>query len=267
MTTSPVCVNTPPLPANVWAATARASALGLSSGEQVRTLPRATAQIDKRFARMKRVVKGAAEAIQRYMQLSKHRYRVAMVTLTYRPGAEWEPHDMSRLMDHYRKWLRKRGITPRFVWVLELQKRGAPHYHLLLWLPKGITPPKPDKQGWWAKGMSNCVWARRPVGYIAKYASKGPGAGTLPRGARLYACGGVPIRLDYYRAPAWLRAMTRLGWRIVRMPGGWWGIWELAHAWRSPWEFVDITESEIIIQWRGWRPGDIRPLWEIEELA
>jgi len=263
----PVVVNPQPLPRRVVAATERASALGLSLSGTTVPLSRAQAQNSKRFGRMKRVVIAGSDAIQRFMQLSRHQYRVAMVTLTYRPGAEWESEDIARLMRHYRKWLHRRGIEPRYVWVMELQKRGAPHYHLLLWLPRGVTPPKPDKQGWWRKGMSNCVWARRPVGYVAKYASKGPGAGTLPHGARLYGVGGVPIRLDHCRAPGWLRRMTKLGWRVFRLPGGWWGIWELAHAWRSPWEMLRVTSDTIEIQWRGWRPGDIRPLWEIEELA
>ena len=66
-----------------------------------------------------------------------------------------------------------KGIFIHYVWVLELTKRGRPHYHVLFWLPRGISMPKADKQGWWRHGMTNTVPARSPVGYLCKYTSKG----------------------------------------------------------------------------------------------
>ena len=46
-----------------------------------------------------------------------------------------------------REWARRKDIFIHYVWVLELTKRGRPHYHVLFWLPKGVSMPKADKQG------------------------------------------------------------------------------------------------------------------------
>ena len=96
-----------------------------------------------------------------------------MLTLTYRPDADWAPGQISSVVRHIRQWLARKGHEMRFVWGQEFTKKGRPHYHLLLWLPLGLTIPKPDKQRWWPWGMTKIEWARNAVGYIAKYASKG----------------------------------------------------------------------------------------------
>ena len=101
-----------------------------------------------------------------------------------------------------------------YVWVLELTKRGRPHYHVLFWLPRGISMPKADKQGWWRHGMTNTVPARSPVGYLCKYTSKGidfDSWGKLPRGGRLYGHGGFTPSMRITRvwrlAPSWVREL------------------------------------------------------------
>lgn len=59
-----------------------------------------------------------------------------------------------------------------YIWVLEAQERGVPHYHLILVLPKGVSIKFPDKSNWhW--GSSNI----RTVSYhtfnvIVSYLSK-----------------------------------------------------------------------------------------------
>ena len=101
-----------------------------------------------------------------------------------------------------------------YVWVLELTKRGRPHYHVLFWLPKGVSMPKADKQGWWKHGMTRSEWAHSPVGYLCKYTSKGidfDSWGKLPRGGRLYGHGGyspsMRITRSWRVAPAWVREL------------------------------------------------------------
>jgi len=134
------------------------------------------------------------------------------VTLTYRPGESWEARDITRVVDRYYQWGRARGVSIPIVWVAELTQAGRVHYHLMLWVPLGLTPPKPDKQGWWVKGMTNCKWAHRPVEYIAKYASKGPGSGEFPPGLRLHGSAGLPLAVrvivTWKLAPGWLKAMV-----------------------------------------------------------
>jgi Protein of unknown function (DUF3296). len=42
--------------------------------------------------------------------------------------------------------MERRGHKLPYVWVAELQKRGALHYHVLLWLPRGLTLPNPTSK-------------------------------------------------------------------------------------------------------------------------
>ena len=61
-----------------------------------------------------------------------HRLEALFVTLTYRDIDGYR----ARHVAEYVKAL-KRSVTfeLRYVWVLELQRRGAPHYHLVIWIP------------------------------------------------------------------------------------------------------------------------------------
>ena len=145
--------------------------------------------------------------------------------------------------------------------MLELTKRGRPHYHLVLWIPKGFTPPLPDKQGWWKKGHTQAVWARSPVGYVAKYASKGGETEGLPKGARLYGYLGLNEQMltvrSWYVAPQWLKDMAEYGCRLVKRAGWWvnktWGI-----AYRSPWVLDSLAGGVASLRWVGWTEDDIR---------
>src|SRR5690606_36189831 len=81
-------------------------------------------------------------------------YRVAMLTFTYAPDAAWSPRDIAEVLAHYRKWFKRRKAVFHYVWTVELQGNGKPHYHVICWLPRGLTPPFADEQGWWPHGMS-----------------------------------------------------------------------------------------------------------------
>lgn len=70
---------------------------------------------------------------------------LAMVTLTY-PG-DWETvaPDGAEVKDHLAKFRRRYerawGEKLRAVWKLEFQRRGAPHFHILMPPPQGKTVP------------------------------------------------------------------------------------------------------------------------------
>ena len=187
--------------------------------------------LDPRKARLQRASKTVftiARIIQDDLTHSGVRFRAAMCTLTYQPGVAWEPKHISALTNSMSKYA-KRNRFPLFsyVWVLELMKSGAPHYHLLLWLPRGLTLPKPDKQGWWPHGSTRIEWAYRPVGYMAKYASKmATKTVSLPPNARICGYGGLTAsqkhELSWFRAPAWLRQLVPQGHHIKRQAEGWW---------------------------------------------
>ena len=71
-------------------------------------------------------------------------------------------------------------------WWCRSRRSGRPHYHYLVFLPKALSLPLPDKRGWWRYGSSKQETARCAVAYLAKYASKCIGtAFELPKGARI----------------------------------------------------------------------------------
>jgi len=86
--------------------------------------------------------------------------------------------------------------------------------------------PKADKRGWWCQGMTQTVWARNAVGYLAKYASKGNGDQVISKGVRLYGIGGLSAssRLNraWWNLPSGVRVWGFPSDRWRRAPGGGW---------------------------------------------
>lgn len=150
-----------------------------------------------------------------------------MLTTTYRAEARWVASDVRALLDHCRKYAARCGFRLCYVWALELTDAGRPHYHVLMWLPKGRTLPKPDKQGWWKHGSTRIEWAKKAVGYIAKYASKGIDAESMseiPKGARMCGNGGLNkqgrIELRWWKLPTWVRDVWPYITDVARIKGG-----------------------------------------------
>lgn len=154
-----------------------------------------------------------------------------MLTLTYRAVDGWSPRHVSQCLDLLRKWAHRNGVDRlRYVWVAELQKRGAVHYHVVVWLPRHLSLPKPDRRGWWAHGMTNVVRATKPVSYLCKYLSKGGGVDEqrLPNRARCYGVGGLDragrdVR-GWHRLPRFLQGAAAASERshYARADGGGW---------------------------------------------
>jgi len=179
---------------------------------------------------------------------------VAMMTLTYHDADGWRPDHLTRCLDLIRKHLKSRRVSMRYVWVGELQKRGALHYHVALWLPHGVLVPKPDAQGWWPHGSSNVVTARNAVPYLMKYLSKSMHTHGFPHGARIHGAGGVEFALRRARRwlglPGFVRARSDVldDWR--RVSGGGWsdpdGVCippEFERAWVGDrWTFVQVAD-------------------------
>ena len=198
-------------------------------------------------------------------------FRCALLTLTYAPDAAWEPKHLAAMLDHYRKWAKRNRVQFSYVWTMELHKSGKPHYHVVFWVTGGKTPPFPDEQGWWLHGMANAKWAYSPVGYIAKYASKGTSA-DLPKGARLYGAGGLTIEARAQRswslAPKWLRQMIAPGTLVKRVAFeieriGKWGLtvvdrttaWvegTFGYAFLSPWQSDGWTPTGVALRHLGY---------------
>lgn len=183
--------------------------------------------VSRRLSRMKRTVGRFAEVADQGLCVDGGRCELIMVTLTYARPGQWEPGHVSKFVQRCSEWLERRGHSYAYAWVLEMQRRGVPHYHVLFWLPLGVRLPKPDclaprqRTPLWPHGMTRIERARC-AGYIVKYASKGDTCPLPPR-ARLFGVGAC-VR-DWRRVarwgalPKWLRDVSREGdvfSRVVR---------------------------------------------------
>lgn len=226
---------------------------------------------EARLRRMKRSVCKAAEVHQSAMQHAQG-YAPAMVTLTYASMGDWHPRHLSAAVKLCREWLARRGHKMRYVWVAELQDRGAIHYHLITWFPcsKGgrkttDTPPFWDAQGWWPHGHSQSAWADNPVGYIASYVTKINSKDRLPCGARMHGSGGFDLaqraRMAYHSRPTWVRDLSYIGQKIKRARGG--GIERhfacgLSQLIRSPYVLLMRGKGRAVVARRDAPPEQVR---------
>lgn len=152
-------------------------------------------------------------------------YRCWFVTLTYRGVADWTPRHISEAIRAFRHWCKKRSLKPRYVWVAELQQRGAMHYHLAVWLPAGISCPMWDKGGrnyapFWPHGMTNRQLARNAVAYLMKYMSKVGTYHEYPKHARIHGAGGLEPddrqTKSFLNYPTWLKQIAAVGETCIR---------------------------------------------------
>jgi hypothetical protein len=210
--------------------------------------------VASRLSRMRRSTITAARLITEDAAAGGFRWKAAMVTLTYRPGRTYAPRDVSEFLKRARQWAARRGFDLRYVWVLELTRAGVPHYHVVLWLPKGTSMPKPDKQGWWPHGSTRIEWARNAVGYIAKYASKGGDMKALPPGSRICGSGGLSDDARNVRAwwlsPGWVRHQWTPDDRPRASAGGGWCSLVSGEWLPSPWD-VGFEFGRVYIKKRG----------------
>lgn len=179
---------------------------------------------EKRVKRLKRNVWAAGHL--HGMADVGHRPPVAhFVTLTYVGVDDWRADHISGATEQYRRYCARLGVPCRYVWVAELQKRGAVHYHLLAWLPKGVRMPHWDKGHttpsgraagpFWSFGMSNTEKAKSGVGYLMKYLSKLGEMTVFPPHLRLYGCGGLTEQARgvrcWYNLPEWAKREHGVG--------------------------------------------------------
>jgi hypothetical protein len=158
------------------------------------------------------------------------RWKAVMLDLTYADVDDFHRSHVTSILRSIREWLRRRGYPFRYVWRLELGEAfGRPHYHIVLWLPRGLTLPKPDKRGWWPWGMTRIQWARNPVNYIMKYTGKPPSdlAWKYPENAHICGSGGLSATTRmihmWRRCPEYVREhWPSPSSRPIRAPGGGW---------------------------------------------
>ena len=183
----------------------------------------------RRLGRLKRTVWACAHWHALTVRPGR-REKVWFVTLTYVGVDDWQARHISDCLHAIRKWCQRQAVTFKYVWVAELQKRGAIHYHLAIWLPKHLLLPKFDRRGWWPHGMTQTVVGRAPVGYLMKYLSKTGPLQAFPKGARIHGYGGLTQQgrsvCAWLNWPQWCKQRfgvgalgTAGGRRVVRETG------------------------------------------------
>ncbi|UNK44019.1 hypothetical protein MNO14_08220 [Luteimonas sp. S4-F44] len=183
-----------------------------------------------------------------------------MLTATYRAGGDSSPRDVSNLVRGVRRFFhkvagRKGHGRPlfRYLWVGELTKALRPHYHLLIWIPRGYYFPKADRAGWWPHGMTKIERARNAVGYLAKYASKfcGAMAEAFPKGFRTHGVGGLndesKRELRWWKSPQDARDALGVDADIRKVPGGY-ADKRTGEFWPSPWRVY--FDKGRVIAWK-----------------
>ena len=232
-----------------------AMALGLvhykTSGHGVPAKGRVSIEIDRDQTRARRLRKSVVTSARLHDEEAKATgFRGAwyMLTLTYRDGSRCSPRDVSELLRFMRRHFNRArtrsqrfvGQVFRYLWVGELTLAGCPHYHMLIWVPRGMYFGKVDQRGWWPHGMSQIEKARNAVGYLAKYASKFTSlvAGKFPKGFRTHGCGGLDSEskreLRWWKSPVSAREVLGTDADIRKAKGGWYDRLT-GEFWPSPW--------------------------------
>lgn len=166
----------------------------------------------------------------------------AMVTLTY-PG-EWlsvAPNGATtkeHLQALRHRWRRAWGEDPWAIWKLEFQRRGAPHYHLLVIPPQGVAQGRSSAIGagqpfrqWLSAVWADIVNHPDPQEYLKHLAAgtgvdfaEGMKAADPKRAGIYFGKHGTFASKDYQHC-------VPLEWqRPGAGPGRFWGYWRLERA-------------------------------------
>lgn len=189
---------------------------------------------DSKIARIKNLRKtlyNAGSGIEEMHQSKGMQMVPWLVSLTYADIDAWRPDHLSSFLTHCRNhFKRKTGFDLSYVWVAELQKRGAVHYHIVFWLTPGFKFPKFARSGWWKHGFTDQKIAKKSFGYLMKYISKDTSKYNFPKNCRIYGFGGVDTltrqKIRFYRASQSVRSevtQTGLTYKDVDIrpyPGG-----------------------------------------------
>lgn len=166
-----------------------------------------------------------------------NQYYMIMVTLTYREN-DWEPNDIRKFMRTVKRKLKK-GLVA-YCWVCEMQKRGVPHYHVLLVVRNGYKLGKPDEEGMWSKGMTRVERARSPW-YVCKYLSKDCIGNEYPKGCRMFA---VFIMGDDEKYDLRYLSMNKIQREFIDLYGDDWKEYYGFYKRENGWKLYSIKKKE-----------------------
>lgn len=199
----------------------------------------APAQAERRVKRLKRSVWASGHLHALAVKKGFRPPQCWFVTLTYARANAWVANHLTKAVQTFRNWCLSKGIPCRYTWVGEIQPKrlettgdAVVHYHLLAWLPVGVSMPHWDKmtrkkhgfrEPFWSHGMTNTEKAYSGVGYLMKYLSKLGELTIFPKGLRLYGIGGLDsdaraVRC-WFNLPEWAKRDHGVG-ELVRHTAG-----------------------------------------------
>lgn len=195
--------------------------------------------------RMRRLQHKFAKTIKEQRRIAKiHGLYAVALTLTYRPTQMPKGKDISSFLDKLRAKLKRGGKPLLYTWVLEC--KHAYHYHLMVWLPRGIRLERTLLERWWPHGYFEAEACRSPHRW-GKYMAKSETKESLPAGQRLFGYGGLDqAGEDAVRRaclPRWLQQVLPVFSRPQRCRGGGW---------------VDVLTGEVFISPYVWTPRGIK---------
>lgn len=206
----------------------------LRLGELVKKIETSAPALKKRLRTARRKIKMVVKEHRRIAK-AMGLYATA-VTLTYAKDADFCQKHVTRFINCLRAKLKRQGHSLLYVWVLE--RARALHYHLTLWLPRGLTLDHTDLSRWWSWGSTWTERCRKVSAWV-RYMSKREDKSNLPMGARMYGCGGLDEdggrSLAWAMLPRWLVALLPHKTKVCRALGGGWVDVCTGQIYESPW--------------------------------
>jgi hypothetical protein len=77
----------------------------------------------------------------------------SMLTLTYGSPSPARGDEVKRHLNNVLTWLRRRFGVVEYLWFLEFQRRGAPHFHILLDV-EPMTRDRFELANYWSRGVA-----------------------------------------------------------------------------------------------------------------
>jgi hypothetical protein len=186
---------------------------------------------------------------QRYAKSADR--RALVLTLTYQNSAAFSSKHISAFLDRARRAIKRLGFNLPYAWVLE--RASHLHYHLIIWLPRGVKFDHGALKRWWPHG-STWVASCRGVGAWGRYMAKFDSIALLPTSARVFGHGGLDesgkTAVSRSVLPRWLLALLPEGHRVRRCVGGGWVNSVTAEVYFSP--YVWTPWGAVLAQGSFW---------------
>lgn len=186
--------------------------------------------------RKTKAIKTLKKVFKEHRRFAKSaKLRAVAMTLTYRESKDFNAKCISTFLKRLRETLKRKGHALPYAWVLERAKQLL-HYHLIIWLPRGVKLDPAKLAKWWGWG-STWIEGCRKVTAWEKYLTKIDNT-KRPKGARIYGYGGLDndgeTAVARTKLPRWLLPLVPVAHRARRMTGGGWIDMQTGEIFQSP---------------------------------